>query len=132
MTELFFKRSVAASVMLSLLVGAIGCGKSASNGGSPQVAEVTHDDHAEGDGHDHAAGDGHDHGGWWCGEHGVPEEVCSMCSAKAAAKFKEEGDWCDEHNRAESQCFKCDPTRAEKFAKLYEAKIGGQPPKPSE
>lgn len=69
-----------------------------------------------------------DHSGWWCKEHGIPEEVCSMCSASAAADFKAKGDWCDEHNRARSQCFKCDPTQAEKYAKLYEAKYGKQPP----
>ena len=73
-----------------------------------------------------------DHSGWWCPEHGIPESECSMCSAKAAAEFKAKGDWCEEHNRAESQCFKCDPSRAEKFAKLYEAKFGHAPPKPTE
>ncbi len=66
--------------------------------------------------------------GWWCSEHGVQEESCSLCSSKAAADFKEKGDWCDEHNRAESQCFLCDPSRAEKFANLYEAKFGQAPP----
>ncbi len=76
--------------------------------------------------------EGHDHGGWWCDEHGIPEENCSMCSKKAADEFKEKGDWCDEHNRAESQCFQCDPTRADKFAKLYEAKYGEQPPAATE
>jgi hypothetical protein len=69
-----------------------------------------------------------DHSGWWCKEHGIPEEQCSMCSATAAKTFKEKGDWCNEHNRAESQCFECDPSRAEKFAKLYEAKYGKKPP----
>jgi hypothetical protein len=69
-----------------------------------------------------------DHSGWWCKEHGIPEEECSMCSARAAAEFKAKGDWCDEHNRAKSQCFKCDPAKAEKYAKLYEAKYGKQPP----
>ena len=73
-----------------------------------------------------------EHGGWWCIEHGIPEEECSMCSKKAADDFKAKGDWCEEHNRAESQCFKCDPSRAEKFAKLYEAKYGEQPPAPTE
>jgi hypothetical protein len=68
------------------------------------------------------------HSGWWCAPHGIPEEVCSMCSAKYAAECKEKGDWCVEHDRAESQCFICDPTRAEKFAKLYEAKYGTKPP----
>ena len=75
---------------------------------------------------------GHNHGGWWCTEHGIPEEECSMCSTRAADEFKAKGDWCEEHNRAESQCFQCDPTRAEKFAKLYEAKFGKKPPQPTE
>ncbi len=73
-----------------------------------------------------------DHSGWWCVEHGVPEEECSMCSAKAAADFKAKGDWCDEHHRAKSQCFICDPTQAEKYAALYEAKFGKEPPTPTE
>ena len=73
-----------------------------------------------------------DHSGWWCVEHAIPEEECSMCSAAAAKEFREKGDWCDEHNRAESQCFKCDPSRAEKYAKLYEAKYGEAPPEPTE
>lgn len=107
-------------------VALAGCGQQASVPGNTQVAAESHE------GHDHAEGDDHDHGDWWCDEHGVPEEECSICNTKAADEFKEQGDWCEEHNRAESQCFKCDPSRAEKFAKLYEAKFGQQPPKPTE
>jgi len=73
-----------------------------------------------------------DHSGWWCKEHAIPEEECSMCSAAAAKEFREKSDWCEEHNRAESQCFICDPTRAEKYAKLYEAKYGEKPPAATE
>ncbi len=73
-----------------------------------------------------------DHTGWWCVGHALPEAECSMCSSKAAAKFREEGDWCEEHNRAESQCFKCDPSRADKFVALYEAKFGEKPPQATE
>ena len=69
-----------------------------------------------------------DHSGWWCVEHAIPEEECSMCSASYAKECKEKGDWCDEHNRAKSQCFKCDPSLAEKYANLYEAKYGKTPP----
>jgi len=104
------------ALIASLAVFTTGCGKQADSGnvkdGSQQV--------------------GHDLDGWWCNEHGVPEAKCSLCSSQAAAKFKAKGDWCEKHNRAESQCFKCDPSRAEKFAKLYEAKSGHKPPKPSE
>ena len=72
----------------------------------------------------------HDH--WWCEEHGIPEEVCSMCSAKAAAKFKKDGDWCEKHDRAKSQCFICDPSLKAKFAAIYKSKEGKDPPEPTE
>src|SRR5271166_3989817 len=49
------------------------------------------------------------HGGWWCTEHGIPEDECSMCSAKVEKACKAKGDWCDQHNRALSQCFICNP-----------------------
>jgi hypothetical protein len=111
------------------IVGVItgGCGEQPSRptGGSTPASQVSRAD-------DDNAGESHDHGGWWCVEHGVPEEDCSLCSANAASKFKEKGDWCAEHNRAQSQCFLCDPSRAEKFAKLYEAKFGHKPPQPTE
>ncbi|HZZ79672.1 MAG TPA: hypothetical protein VFE62_14220 [Gemmataceae bacterium] len=68
------------------------------------------------------------HDDWWCQEHGVPEEMCSLCSAEAAAKLKKEGDWCKEHDRAKSQCFKCDPSKYEKFEQMYMAKYNGKKP----
>ncbi len=68
------------------------------------------------------------HGEWWCAEHGVPEEECSMCSAKMAKECKAKGDWCDKHDRAKSQCFLCDPSLKEKFAAKYRAKYGKEPP----
>jgi hypothetical protein len=89
-------------------------------------AEVAHDDH------DHAhAGTGHSHDGWWCDEHGIPEEDCAQCSSKVAAEYKRKGDWCDKHDRPDSQCFVCHPELEAKFAALYEAKYGKQPPKPA-
>jgi hypothetical protein len=72
------------------------------------------------------------HAGWWCEEHGIPEEICSLCSTKAAAKFKKEGDWCKEHDRALSQCFKCDPSKYARFEAMYVAKHGNKPPRPPE
>jgi len=72
------------------------------------------------------------HDGWWCSEHGIPEDQCGMCSAKLAAEFQKKGDWCKEHDRPESQCFICHPELATQFAALYEAKYGKQPPKPTE
>jgi len=71
-------------------------------------------------------------GGWWCPEHGVPEEECARCDSSLVANFKEKGDWCEEHDRPESQCFLCSPKRAERFAKVYEAKFGQKPPSPTE
>lgn len=72
----------------------------------------------------------HDHSGWWCNEHGVPEEVCGQCNSKLAAEFQKKGDWCKEHDRPDSQCFKCHPELQAKFAAQYEAKIGKKPPMP--
>jgi hypothetical protein len=68
------------------------------------------------------------HSGWWCAEHGIPEEECSMCSAKVAKECKAKGDWCDKHDRAKSQCFLCDPKLKEKYAAVYRAKLGMEPP----
>ncbi|HVC94220.1 MAG TPA: RND transporter [Pirellulales bacterium] len=70
------------------------------------------------------------HEGWWCDEHGVPEDVCALCDKKVAARFKADGDWCKEHDRPESQCFACHPELEAKFAAQYEAKYGHEPPKP--
>jgi len=78
----------------------------------------------------HVAGAAHNHEGWWCDEHGVPEEVCALCDTSLVAGFKEKGDWCEKHNRPDSQCFICNPEREAEFAALYEAKYGKQPPKP--
>jgi hypothetical protein len=70
----------------------------------------------------------HDHSGWWCDEHGVPEEICGQCNAKYAADCKKKGDWCEEHDRPDSQCFIHHPELKEKFAALYRAKYGKEPP----
>jgi hypothetical protein len=70
----------------------------------------------------------HDHSGWWCEEHGIPEEICAQCNGKLAADFKKKGDWCADHDRPKSQCFKCDPKLKEKFAAQYRAKYGKEPP----
>ncbi len=86
-----------------------------------------------GDGHDHAKKKaGHSHDGWWCDEHGVPEEVCAQCNSKVAADFQKKGDWCKEHDRPDSQCFKCHPELQAKFAAQYEAKLGKKPPTPED
>ncbi|WP_437186732.1 RND transporter [Planctomicrobium sp. SH668] len=119
------KATILTTSLLTLTaIFAVGCGQSAT----PQLQTEKH-----ADAHDHTASTetgSHDHSGWWCNEHGIPEEVCSMCSTKAAADFQKKGDWCKEHDRADSQCFKCHPELEAKFAAQYEAKFGKQPPTP--
>ena len=112
-----------------------GCNQSAAPKAAPAAkAQADHDGHKDGDEHDHEtaakSGKEHDHSGWWCDEHGVPEEICSQCNSKVAAEFQKKGDWCKEHDRADSQCFKCHPELEAKFAAQYEAKNGEKPPKP--
>lgn len=51
----------------------------------------------------------------WCGEHGVPESVCTRCNASLVADFKKKGDWCAKHDLPDSQCFKCHPELEAKF-----------------
>ena len=68
------------------------------------------------------------HSEWWCSEHGIPEQECTMCSTVAAKEFKAKGDWCKEHNRAKSQCFLCNPEFKEKYAAKYRTKYGKEPP----
>lgn len=116
--KLLTLKSASFTLLVAVAVFAIGCDqKESESGDAASNVSLTSGD------------DGNDHGGWWCDEHGVPEDQCSICSSKVAGEFKAMGDWCEEHNRAESQCFECDPSRAEKFAKLYEAKFGHVPPK---
>ena len=75
--------------------------------------------------HDHehagaepAAAHEHDHGhpgavpgsyDDWCGEHQVPESLCTRCNPSLIAAFKATGDWCEKHGLPESQCLICNP-----------------------
>ena len=106
-------------IFVAALLSFVGCNSSTSE--PPEASDAGVDQHA-----------GHDHSGWWCPEHGVPEEECPLCDTSLVAEFKAKGDWCDEHNRPESQCFVCDPDRFHKFAARYEAKYGEAPPQPTE
>ena len=45
----------------------------------------------------------------WCGEHEVPESLCTRCNPSLSAAFKATGDWCEEHGLPESQCRICNP-----------------------
>lgn len=97
--------------------GTLGCGAGTSSPASTPASKA-----------EVAKSDTHDHSGWWCNEHGIPEEECSMCSPKVAKAFRDKGDWCDKHDRAKSQCFICDPSLKEKYAAKYRAKYGEEPP----
>jgi len=110
------KQMLACGVLMVAGLGVAGCGNSPEK--SPPVAAKP------------AVNEEHKHDGWWCDEHGVPEEVCARCSTKLVADFKAKGDWCKEHERPESQCFICHPEKEAEFAAQYEAKYGKKPPKP--
>lgn len=99
-----------------VVAGLAGCGHSPKE--APQAAAAAHEEAA--------------HSGWWCNEHGVPEEVCALCDTKLVASFKAKGDWCADHDRPDSQCFACHPEKEGEFAAAYEAKYGSKPPKPSD
>ncbi len=45
----------------------------------------------------------------WCGEHGVPESMCTRCNPDLIPAFQATGDWCEEHGLPESQCKACHP-----------------------
>lgn len=45
----------------------------------------------------------------WCGEHQVPESLCTRCDPSLIGAFKATHDWCAEHERPESQCLICNP-----------------------
>jgi len=112
-------RALSLGVLATAAIMLAGCSNSeTSSEGAAQSPAVNNVDHS--------------HGGWWCVEHGVPEEECALCDKSLVAKFKEEGDWCEEHSRPESHCFLCGPARFDKFATRYEVKTGHKPPKPTE
>lgn len=114
-------------ILLSLASGMVaiilGCGQADRQEAKPSAEKATQTAAATG-----KNAPVHDHSGWWCDEHGVPEDVCGQCNAKLAAEFKKKGDWCSDHDRPKSQCFKCDPKLREKFAAQYRAKYGKEPP----
>jgi hypothetical protein len=118
--------------LATVLAFAVGCAKPVDTAdASGEVHAASHEDDHD---HDHAEdGDAHGHAldGWWCAEHGVPEEVCGLCNSKLAAEFQRKGDWCQEHDRPDSQCFVCHPEYEARFAAQYEAKMGKKPPKPA-
>jgi len=125
MMGITWMRGVSATLLAATGIAMSGCGD--------QGATPAQTDKAAGNVNGQAVGDTDpSHGGWWCVEHGVPEDVCARCSTQLAADFQKKGDWCKEHNRPESQCFICHPDLEAKFAAQYEAKTGHKPPTPEE
>jgi cobalt-zinc-cadmium efflux system membrane fusion protein len=110
-----YRNLFAVAAMVLVGVSLVACSKTADKTGMSSSA---------------ASEAGHSHEGWWCDEHGVPEEMCAQCDSGLVADFKAKGDWCEKHNRPDSQCFVCHPEKEAEFAALYEAKYGKQPPKP--
>jgi|SRR6516165_9276600 hypothetical protein len=115
------------SIVFGMAVAVSGCG----HAGSETARQSKNTQKKSGSQAERAKGEekkGHDHEGWWCDEHGVPEEVCGQCNVKLAAEFQRKGDWCNDHDRPKSQCFKCDPKLRDRFAAQYRAKYGKEPP----
>ena len=137
MKRFLWRGSPALALFAALAVLTAGCGQSASTGsdakGSGKDKSVAKNDGHSGGTPDGGAAPGKgeakggDHSGWWCDEHGLPEEVCDLCSKKYRAAEKAKGNWC-EHERVKSSCFKCNPGLREKYAAEYKAKFGKEPP----
>lgn len=86
--------------MLAAVLTAVSCIREPSTEGAPSAAQPT--EHASA-----AVKPGsHDD---WCGEHRVPESMCTRCNSSLIAAFKATNDWCAEHGLPESQCLKCNP-----------------------
>jgi hypothetical protein len=124
--------SLMVMAVAAFVLSATGCGDKEKNAGQQakhksDLKEVKKGDDKKDDGKKELKGDGH---GWWCADHGVPEDICSLCSSEAAAKFKKEGDWCKIHDRAQSQCFKCDAELYKKYEAMYVAKYNKKPEPP--
>ncbi len=125
MTKFLMRGGPALVLVAAFAILSGGCGQSASTGAGTKEAEKERAV-AKGGGEKKDA-EGGDHSGWWCDEHGLPEEVCDLCSKKYREAEKAKGNWC-EHNRVKSSCFKCNPGLREKYTADYKAKFGKEPP----
>ena len=79
-------------ILMAVVVVAPACAKEPPKEGGHAAADVVPGSHED-----------------WCGEHEVPESMCTRCNASLIAAFKATNDWCAEHNLPESQCLKCNP-----------------------
>ena len=130
MTDVLWTRCLAIPAIVCGLLVITGCAKSGEEAAPVAKAEEEHHEHDE-EGHDHEheyREEGHNLHGFWCAEHGIPEEICAQCNTKLAAVFQKKGDWCEEHKRPDSQCFIHHPELEEKFIAQYEVKFGKKPP----
>lgn len=100
-----------AVLIAAFLTFALACDKQepAKSEGAEPADDHAHEEHA-GDDHAHAQ-HGYEPGSHedWCGEHQVPESMCTRCNESLIPAFKATGDWCDEHELPKSQCLACDP-----------------------
>jgi hypothetical protein len=113
------------ALLFAATVAAGGCNRSDNKNGTRGKADASVSKKTDKDGEG-----GH---GWWCEEHGIPEEICGLCNKEYRDKKRAEGDWCETHKRLRSQCFKCDPSLYEKvFEPMYVAKYGNKPERPPE
>ncbi|MEM7446746.1 MAG: efflux RND transporter periplasmic adaptor subunit [Myxococcota bacterium] len=95
-------------VVVGLLLLAPACNDTSSNPASTAGAsESEHSDHPSPSGQttSHGSADPSD----WCGGHGVPESMCTVCNPGLVERFQREGDWCQEHGFPESVCPVCNP-----------------------
>lgn len=96
------------SVALSLVVLVLGCGGPTKVDAAPKAAEPTAMKAAAEPGHAAAGVKPGSHEDW-CGEHEVPESLCTRCDPSLIGAFKASNDWCAEHGLPESQCKTCNP-----------------------
>ena len=95
-------RAILTTSFAIFVLGSAACDKEREPAPAEQAAKTEADHHAP----EGAAPGSHED---WCGEHAVPESMCTRCNPSLIAAFKATGDWCEEHGLPESQCLTCNP-----------------------
>ena len=97
--------------VLAIVLGGLGCGAQRSEDASSDRGSTKTEVPAQGGQETQHADTGVVPGSYedWCGEHQVPETLCTRCDPTLVAAFKATGDWCAEHGLPESQCLQCNP-----------------------
>jgi hypothetical protein len=102
-------------IALTLAMVACGCGRGAGSSEQakiseePKAVETQPAEPAPGEAEHAPAGVVPGSYEDWCGEHEVPESVCTRCNPTLIPAFQATNDWCAEHGLPESQCLKCHP-----------------------